>query len=146
MPFASSLSFALRAFAVAAVAHAASAQTATYCESAPNSQGPGAQIGWGFQLQSPLVIGALAYLLFTLGLSLSGVLTIGERWTGVGQRLAGRPGYAGSFFTGALAAVAATPCTAPFMGVAVGYALTQPALPTLAVFERRAGDKGGSDE
>ncbi len=95
----------------------------------------GAQIGWGFQLQSPLVIGALAYLLFTLGLSLSGVLTIGERWTGVGQRLAGRPGYAGSFFTGALAAVAATPCTAPFMGVAVGYALTQPALPALAVFE-----------
>ncbi len=95
----------------------------------------GAQIGWGFQLQSPLVVGALAYLLFTLGLSLSGVLTIGERWTGVGQGLAGRPGYAGSFFTGALAAVAATPCTAPFMGVAVGYALTQPALPALVVFE-----------
>ena len=50
MPFASSLSFALRAFAVAAVAHAASAQTATYCESAPNSQGPGAQIGWAGSL------------------------------------------------------------------------------------------------
>lgn len=95
----------------------------------------GAEIGWGFQLQSPLVVGALAYLLFALGLSLSGVLTIGERWTGIGQRLAGRPGYAGSFFTGALAAVAATPCTAPFMGVAVGYALTQPAVPALLVFE-----------
>jgi thiol:disulfide interchange protein DsbD len=95
----------------------------------------GAEIGWGFQLQSPLVVGALAYLLFALGLSLSGALAIGERWTGVGHRLTGRPGYAGSFFTGTLAAVAATPCTAPFMGVAVGYALTQPPLPALLVFE-----------
>jgi thiol:disulfide interchange protein DsbD len=95
----------------------------------------GAEIGWGFQLQSPLVVGALAYLLFALGLSLSGVLAVGERWTGIGHGLAGRPGYAGSFFTGALAAVAATPCTAPFMGVAVGYALTQPAVPALLVFE-----------
>ena len=95
----------------------------------------GAEIGWGFQLQSPLVVGALAYLLFALGLSLSGMLTIGERWTGLGHRLAGRPGYVGSFFTGALAAVAATPCTAPFMGVAVGYALSQPPLPALLVFE-----------
>jgi len=95
----------------------------------------GAEIGWGFQLQSPLVVGALAYLLFALGLALSGVLTIGEGWAGLGHQLTTRPGYAGSFFTGALAAVAATPCTAPFMGVAVGYALTQPALPALLVFE-----------
>ena len=95
----------------------------------------GAEVGWGFQLQSPVVVGALAYLLFALGLSLSGVLVVGTRLTGVGHGLAARPGYRGSFFTGALAAVAATPCTAPFMGVAVGYALTQPAATALLVFE-----------
>jgi thiol:disulfide interchange protein DsbD len=95
----------------------------------------GAQIGWGFQLQSPLVVTALAYLLFTLALSLSGVLVIGGRLAGVGQGLAARPGYPGSFFTGALATVAATPCTAPFMGAAVGYALTQPPAAAIAVFE-----------
>jgi thiol:disulfide interchange protein DsbD len=95
----------------------------------------GAQIGWGFQLQSPLVVTALAYVLFALGLSLSGLLVIGGRLTGVGHELAARPGYTGSFFTGALASVAATPCTAPFMGAAVGYALTQAPAAALAVFE-----------
>ena len=98
----------------------------------------GAEVGWGFQLQSPLVVGGLAYLLFALGLSLSGILTIGTRVTGVGHGLAARPGYRGSFFTGALASVAATPCTAPFMGVAVGYALTQPPGAALIVFEALA--------
>jgi thiol:disulfide interchange protein/DsbC/DsbD-like thiol-disulfide interchange protein len=95
----------------------------------------GAQIGWGFQLQSPLFVTALAYVLFTLALGLSGLVVIGGRFTGLGQGLASRPGYAGSFFTGALATVAATPCTAPFMGAAVGYALTQPPAAALAVFE-----------
>ena len=95
----------------------------------------GAKIGWGFQLQSPLVVTALAYVLFALGLSLSGLLVIGGRLTGVGHGLAARPGYGGSFFTGALATIAATPCTAPFMGAAVGYALTQPPAAALAVFE-----------
>ena len=95
----------------------------------------GAQIGWGFQLQSPLVVTVLAYVLFTLALSLSGLLVIGGRLTGMGQGLAARPGYAGSFFTGALATVAATPCTAPFMGAAVGFALTQPPAAALLVFE-----------
>ncbi|MGH7415524.1 MAG: protein-disulfide reductase DsbD family protein, partial [Candidatus Rokuibacteriota bacterium] len=95
----------------------------------------GAQIGWGFQLQSPLVVTVLAYVLFTLALSLSGLLVIGVRLTGIGQGLAARSGYGGSFFTGALATVAATPCTAPFMGMAVGYALTQPPAVALAVFE-----------
>jgi thiol:disulfide interchange protein DsbD len=95
----------------------------------------GAQIGWGFQLQSPLVVTVLAYVLFTLGLGLSGILVIGGRFTGIGQGLSARPGYPGSFFTGALATVAATPCTAPFMGVAVGYALGQPAPVALAVFQ-----------
>jgi thiol:disulfide interchange protein len=95
----------------------------------------GERIGWGFQLQSPLVVTLLAYLLFAMGLALSGVFVIGGRLTGVGQSLAGRSGYRGSFFTGALAAVAATPCTAPFMGAAVGFAVTQPWTTGLLVFE-----------
>jgi thiol:disulfide interchange protein len=95
----------------------------------------GAEIGWGFQLQSPLVVTVLAYVLFTLALSLSGLLVIGARLAGAGHGLASRPGYAGSFFTGMLATVAATPCTAPFMGVAIGFALTQPPGEALAVFE-----------
>ncbi len=94
----------------------------------------GMGIGWGFQLQSPIVVTLLAYLFFAMGLSLSGVLTFGGRLAGVGHSLAARPGYVGSFFTGALVAVAATPCTAPFMGAATGFALTQPAPSALAVF------------
>jgi thiol:disulfide interchange protein DsbD len=95
----------------------------------------GEQIGWGFQLQSPVFVTLLALALFAIALSLSGVIVIGSRWSGLGQSLAGRAGYAGSFFTGALATLAATPCTAPFMGVAVGYAVTQPWLTALLVFE-----------
>ena len=95
----------------------------------------GAQIGWGFQLQSPVFVTLLAYVFFGLALSLSGAILMGGRLTGLGQTLASRPGYAGSFFTGALATVAATPCTAPFMGVAVGFALTQPATTAMLVFE-----------
>jgi thiol:disulfide interchange protein DsbD len=95
----------------------------------------GAEIGWGFQLQSPVVVTVLAYVLFALALSLSGVVVIGSRLTGLGQGLAAQPRYTGSFFTGALATVAATPCTAPFMGAAVGFALTQPPAAALLVFE-----------
>jgi thiol:disulfide interchange protein len=95
----------------------------------------GEQIGWGFQLQSPFVVTVLAYVLFAMALGLSGVLVISGRLAGAGGALASRPGYAGSFFTGALATVAATPCTAPFMGVAVGFALTQPWATALLVFE-----------
>jgi thiol:disulfide interchange protein len=95
----------------------------------------GEQIGWGFQLQSPLVVTLLAYVLFVLALSLSGVVLIGGRLAGTGHALASRRGYSGSFFTGALATVAATPCTAPFMGAAVGFAVTQPWATALLVFE-----------
>jgi len=94
----------------------------------------GEAVGWGFQLQSPLLIAALAYLFFVLGLSLSGMITIGTRWMGVGQRLTERGGLSGSFFTGVLAALVASPCTAPFMGAAVGFALTQPMIVSLSVF------------
>ncbi len=95
----------------------------------------GAQIGWGFQLQSPWFVALLAYVLFAMGLALSGVIAIGGRFAGLGQRLTERGGLGGSFFTGALATVAATPCTAPFMGVAVGFAVTQPPATALMVFE-----------
>lgn len=94
----------------------------------------GAEIGWGFQFQSPLFVLAVAYLMFAVGLSLSGVFTMGGSIVGVGSALAERPGYAGSFFTGVLATVVATPCTAPFMGAALGFALSQPPPVLLSVF------------
>ncbi|MBI3171548.1 MAG: thioredoxin family protein, partial [Hydrocarboniphaga effusa] len=94
----------------------------------------GQALGWGFQLQSPVFIALLAYLMFTLGLSLSGVAQFGTRFMGMGQSLAGQGGYSGSLFTGVLATVVASPCSAPFMGVALGYAITQPAPLALLVF------------
>ncbi|HEY0916950.1 MAG TPA: thioredoxin family protein [Solimonas sp.] len=94
----------------------------------------GKAIGWGFQLQSPAFIGLLAYLLLALGLSLSGAVNFGTRWMGVGQGLTQKSGNAGAFFTGVLAVVVASPCTVPFMGSAVGYAMTQGGAVTLLVF------------
>jgi len=94
----------------------------------------GAAIGWGFQLQSPVVVGLLAYLLFAMGLSLSGVADFGLGLAGVGDRFAGRGGLAGAFATGILATVVATPCTAPFMGAALGFALLASPLLALAIF------------
>lgn len=94
----------------------------------------GEAIGWGFQLQSPYIITALAYLFFVMGLSLSGMINIGVSWMGAGQSLTQRSGLSGSFFTGVLAAVVASPCTAPFMGVALGYALTQPGVVSVFIF------------
>jgi thiol:disulfide interchange protein/DsbC/DsbD-like thiol-disulfide interchange protein len=93
----------------------------------------GAEVGWGFQLQSPVAVALLAYLLFAMGLSLSGVFHLGSSLQGMGQTLTQRSGLAGSFFTGVLAAVVATPCTAPFMGTALGFAFTQPAAIALGV-------------
>ncbi|MEE4377139.1 MAG: protein-disulfide reductase DsbD domain-containing protein [Candidatus Competibacteraceae bacterium] len=95
----------------------------------------GAQIGWGFQLQSPVFVTLLAYLMFAVGLSLSGVFTVGGSLMGLGSGLAARGGYSGSFFTGVLATLVATPCSAPFMGAALGFALTQPWPVSLAIFE-----------
>ncbi|MEX2617051.1 MAG: thioredoxin family protein [Alphaproteobacteria bacterium] len=85
----------------------------------------GASVGWGFQLQNPVVVAVLAYILFAVGLNLAGVFHIAGSWTGMGQSLAGRSGATGSFFTGILAAVVAAPCTAPFMAAALGVAFTQ---------------------
>ncbi|MGB6230690.1 MAG: thioredoxin family protein [Litorimonas sp.] len=95
----------------------------------------GASLGWGFQLQNPVVVGLIALLLFAVGLNLIGAYEIaGGAYQGTGASLAGRGGRTGSFFTGVLAVIVATPCTAPFMAAAIGYALLQPALVTIAVF------------
>jgi thiol:disulfide interchange protein DsbD len=94
----------------------------------------GATLGWGFQFQSPVFLFLMAGLLFFLGLSLAGQFEIGLTLTGAGNSLAAKQGYSGSFFTGVLAVVVATPCTAPFMGAALGYALAQSAAVTFAIF------------
>ncbi|HEX7764213.1 MAG TPA: protein-disulfide reductase DsbD [Cellvibrio sp.] len=94
----------------------------------------GEAVGWGFQLQSPGLIAALAYLFFVMGLSMSGLIHFGGSLMGAGQQLTQKSGLSGSFFTGVLAAVVASPCTAPFMGAALGFALTQPALVCIAIF------------
>jgi thiol:disulfide interchange protein DsbD len=94
----------------------------------------GATLGWGFQFQSPVFLALMAGLLFFLGLSLAGQFEIGLTLTSAGGSLAEKQGYTGSFFTGVLAVVVATPCTAPFMGAAIGYALAQSPAVTFAVF------------
>ena len=97
-------------------------------------QSAGRWVGWGFQLQSTGFVIGLAYLFAVMGLSLSGLVLFGGRWMNLGAGMAAAPGTRGSFFTGVLAVVVASPCTAPFMGSALGYALTQPAFEALAVF------------
>lgn len=94
----------------------------------------GQSIGWGFQLQEPAVITSLALLFFVMGLSLSGLVHFGSRWMGAGQSLTQGDGLSHSFFTGVLAAVVASPCTAPFMASALGYALTQPPFIAISIF------------
>jgi len=94
----------------------------------------GSQAGWGFQLQSPTFVALLAAGLFFFALSLAGQFELGLSLTSVGGSLAKKQGYTGSFFTGVLATVVATPCTAPLMGAAIGFALAQSAGVTFAVF------------
>lgn len=94
----------------------------------------GEQIGWGFQLQSPGFVAGMALLLFAMGLSFSGVWELTGRFTNAGQGLTEGHGSRSAFFTGVLATVVASPCTAPFMGTALGVALAQPPLFALAVF------------
>ncbi len=94
----------------------------------------GEAIGWGFQLQSAWFVALLVYVLFALGLSLSGLYDFGSRLMGVGQGLTEKSGTTGSFFTGVLACVVASPCTAPFMGAALGAAVFMPWPMAMAVF------------
>ncbi len=94
----------------------------------------GQAVGWGFQLQSPGVVGALFLVMLLVALNLSGVFEVGTSVQGAGTGLASRRGLAGAFFTGALAVVVAAPCTAPFMAGAIGYALTLHPAAALSVF------------
>jgi thiol:disulfide interchange protein DsbD len=94
----------------------------------------GEQIGWGFQLQSPLFVTFMVYLLLAVGLNLSGVFEVGGGLAGVGDSLTHGDGLRASFFTGVLTTLVATPCSAPFMAAAVGWALTQPAAAALCIF------------
>lgn len=92
----------------------------------------GAAIGWGFQLQEPIVVMGLALLMFAVGLNLSGVFEIQPISTG--EALARKGGLAGAFFTGVLAVAVAAPCTAPFMATAIGYGFTQSPFVVMAIF------------
>jgi len=94
----------------------------------------GRGLGWGFQFQSPVFVAMIALLLFFLALSLAGMFEIGLSVTSAGSSLANKHGLAGSFFTGVLAMVVATPCAAPFLGAAIGFALVQSAAVAFAVF------------
>ena len=94
----------------------------------------GEQIGWGFQLQSPLFVTLMIYLLLAVGLNLSGVFEVGGGLAGIGDSLTQGDSYRASFFTGVLTTLVATPCTAPFMAAAVGAALTQSPVVALAIF------------
>ena len=94
----------------------------------------GEAVGWGFQLQAPGFVLVLTWLLLAMGLMFSGVWSFGGNLMGLGQQLGNRPGKIGTFFTGVLAVIVATPCTAPFMGTALGYALGQPSFTALLIF------------
>ncbi|MDZ4724356.1 MAG: protein-disulfide reductase DsbD family protein [candidate division Zixibacteria bacterium] len=94
----------------------------------------GEQLGWGFQLQSPTFVVIISAFMFLFALNLLGVFEIGTSLTAVGGASASRTGYSGSFLNGVTATIVATPCTAPFMGPALGYALTQPPWLSMLIF------------
>lgn len=89
---------------------------------------------WGAHLQNPVVVAVLALIMLAVALSMSGVVQFGASLGNTGSALAGRSGPAGDFFTGVLAVVVASPCTAPFMGTALAYALVAPIASAICVF------------
>lgn len=94
----------------------------------------GLALGWGFQLQSPIITGLLALLMFAIGLNLAGYFDVGKSFQGLGHHLTEKGGNSGAFFTGVLAVIVASPCTAPFMATAIGFAFTQSIATTLLIF------------
>lgn len=94
----------------------------------------GSVIGWGFQLQNPIAVTALAYLLFIIGLNLIGFFEFNFGLGNLGSKLTRGQSVSSTFFTGTLATIVATPCTAPFMGAAMGFAITQPAIISISIF------------
>lgn len=99
-------------------------------------QAYGSSVGWGFQLQEPLFVGVLASLLLVFGLSLFGVFEIGTSVMSAAGSMhsSGETGVWGSFLSGVLATAVATPCTGPFLGSAVGFAVTLPPLLAMLIF------------
>jgi thiol:disulfide interchange protein DsbD len=89
---------------------------------------------WGAQLQNPMVVAVLSLVMLSVALSMSGVVQFGASLGNTGSSLANRSGPLGDFFTGVLAVVVASPCTAPFMGTALAYALVAPTLNAMSVF------------
>ena len=98
----------------------------------------GASLGWGYQLQSPLMVAALAMLFFVLALNMSGVFEWGTRAQQLAGSVRANSGYADAFVSGVIATLVATPCTAPFMGAALGFAVTETAAVAMAVFSALA--------
>lgn len=94
----------------------------------------GAELGWGFQLQSPVFVFLLTMLLLVFALNMSGLFEFGLSAVGVGSGLQSKSGYSGSFFTGVLATVVATPCSAPFLAPALGAALALPITQSFVIF------------
>ncbi len=94
----------------------------------------GEQLGWGFQLQSPTFIVILSIFLFLFALSLFGVFEIGTSLSSLGSKVEKGNGNGSAFLSGVAATVLATPCTAPFMGSALGFAITQPPFVTMSIF------------
>ena len=94
----------------------------------------GESIGWGYQLQSPLMVSLLIYLFVAIGIVFMSNLVIGSQLSSLGNLATGYKDITGSFFTGVLAVVVASPCTAPFMGSALGVALLQPGFSSIAIF------------
>jgi len=94
----------------------------------------GAELGWGFQFQSPVFVALMAMLLFSLGLSLMGMFEFGSSLQNMAGKVDTSHGYSGSFMSGVLATVLSTPCTAPFMGTALAAALALPAAQALLIF------------
>jgi len=98
-------------------------------------QSGGRAVGWGFQLQNPLFVAAMALMLFTLSLNLLGVMELGTgiaSWAGSRGRMG--EGWTASFFSGIIATAVATPCTGPFLGTAIGFAATAPPLEAFLLF------------
>lgn len=96
--------------------------------------GSGEEVGWGYQLQKPWLVLSLMLLMFVMGLSMYGVFEIGASATGVGGKLQSKSGLGGSFFSGVLATIVATPCSAPFLGAAIGIAVSLPAAQFFTAF------------
>ncbi|MEO6172895.1 MAG: protein-disulfide reductase DsbD [Arenimonas sp.] len=94
----------------------------------------GLALGWGFQLQQPVVVAILALIMLAVGLSLSGVFQIGAGLAGVGQKLTESKDHKADFFTGVLAVVVASPCTAPMMGGALAFAFATSPIVAMSVF------------